>query len=131
MEHPAYGLTRDLPGVAWEAAIDRTIAALKTEGYGVLTRIDVHEVMKAKLNVDYRKYVILGACNPQLAHQALQGEPWTGLLLPCNVVVAEAENGVVVSAISPTAMFAVVKNPGVAPVAAEAEQRLLRVLERI
>lgn len=131
MEHPAYGLTRDLPGVAWEAAIDRTVAALKTEGFGVLTRIDVHDVMKAKLNVDYRKYVILGACNPHLAHQALQGEPWTGLLLPCNVVVAEAEDGVVVSAISPTAMFSVVNNPGVAPVAAEAEQKLVRVLERI
>ena len=131
MQHPAYGLTRDLPGVAWEAAVDRTIAALKTEGFGVLTRIDVHDVMKAKLNVDHRKYVILGACNPQLAHRALQGEPWIGLLLPCNVVVAEADDGSVVSAISPTAMFSVVNNPGVAPVAAEVEQRLLRVLDGI
>jgi len=131
MEHPAYGLTRDLPGVAWETAIERTLAALKTEGYGVLTRIDVHDVLKAKLNVDYRKYVILGACNPHLAHRALVGEPWTGLLLPCNVVVAEAEDGSVVSAISPTAMFAVVNNPDVAPVAVEAEQRLQRALNAI
>lgn len=131
MQHPSYGLTRDLPGVAWDDAVERTIAALKTEGFGVLTRIDIHDVMKAKLNVDYDKYVILGACNPPLAHQALQGEPWVGLLLPCNVVVTESGGGCVVSAISPKAMFSVVDNPQVAPVAAEVEQKLVRVLERV
>lgn len=132
MQHPAYGLTRELPGATWEDAVERTIAALKTEGFGILTRIDVHDVMKAKLDADFgRKYVILGACNPPLAWQALQGEPWSGLLLPCNVVVTETGDGAAVSIASPKAMFGVVDNPGVAPLAAEAEQRLLRVLERV
>jgi uncharacterized protein (DUF302 family) len=131
VQHPAYGLTRELPGTAWEAAVDRTIAALQTEGFGILTRIDVHNVMKAKLDVDLKKYVILGACNPPLAYQALLGEPWAGLLLPCNVVVTENDDGAVVSIASPKAMFAVANNAGMAPLAAEAEQRLIRALERI
>jgi uncharacterized protein (DUF302 family) len=131
MNHPSYGLTREFPGVKWADAVDRAVSALKTEGFGILTRIDVHEVMKAKLGVDLQQYVILGACNPVLAHQALTGEPWAGLLLPCNVVVAETDDGAAVSIASPKAMFSVVNNPQVAPLAADVEQRLLLVLQRI
>lgn len=131
MEHPSYGLTRDLPGVAYDDAVARTIEALKAEGFGVLTRIDVDQVMKAKLDVNFRKYVILGACNPPLAYQALTGEPWVGLLLPCNVVVTEDGDGSVASLIDPAAMFSVVNNPGVAPIVEQVRQKLQRVLERI
>jgi uncharacterized protein (DUF302 family) len=131
MTHPAYGMTRDLPGTPWQDAIDRTIAALKDEGFGILTRIDVHEVMKAKLGVDVPRQVILGACNPPLAYRAFTGEPFAGLVLPCNVVVIETGEGSVVSIAAPKVMFTVVDNPGVAPLADEADQRLRRALEHV
>jgi uncharacterized protein (DUF302 family) len=132
MSHPSYGLTRELPNLAYETAIERTVEALKTEGFGILTRIDVNEVFKAKLDIDFRKYVILGACNPNLAHQALTAEPWIGLLLPCNVVVTEKDGGgSLVSIASPKAMFSIIENTAVDPLATDVEQRLARVLERI
>lgn len=132
MNPPSYGLTRELPNLAYETAIERTIEALKTEGFGILTRIDVNDVFKARLDIDFRKYVILGACNPKLAHQALTAEPWIGLLLPCNVVVTEADGGgSLVSIASPKTMFSIVPNPAAAPLASDVEQRLTRVLERI
>lgn len=133
MEEPAsYGIIRVLPDMDYDEAVQRTTEALSEEGFGVLTEIDVRATMKKKLDVDFRRYVILGACNPPLAHQALLAEPFIGLLLPCNVVVAEREEGgSVVSAVDPKAMFSVVDNDGLGPVAEEVEARLRRVLDRI
>ena len=127
-----YGYTRELPGVSEEEAIRRTTDALKTEGFGVLTRIDVRATLKEKLGIDGKPYVILGACNPQLAHRALSAEPGVGLLLPCNVTVFAREGGgSVVQAIKPRTMLEVLHNAGVDPVAEEADQKLRRVMEKI
>lgn len=127
--NPKYGITKHLPQASVEEARERAIAALKTEGFGVLTEIDVQKTLKEKLGVDHPPYRILGACNPPLAHRALQGDPGVGLLLPCNVVVAaHPDGGSVVSAVDPRAMFSVVDDPGLAPVVAEVEARLRRVI---
>lgn len=125
---PAYGLHKILPGLDLAAAVEKTTAALASEGFGVLTTIDVAATMKKKLDLDTNPYVILGACNPPLARQALTAEPGIGLLLPCNVVVSEVEGGAAVAAIDPVAMFMVVERPDVAPLAEEVKQRLLRVM---
>jgi uncharacterized protein (DUF302 family) len=112
-----------------DRAIERTKEALQAEGFGVLTTIDVRETMKSKLSVDMEPYVILGACNPGLAHQALQAEPDLGLLLPCNVTVRETEGQSEVMAIDPTLMLGVVEgNVELARVADEAATRLRRVV---
>lgn len=127
-----YGFERRLVDTPFEQAVEKVTAALKSEGFGVLTEIDVMATLRKKLDVDFRPYVILGACNPSLAHQALAAEPQIGLLLPCNVVVQEApEGGVVVSIADPRAMFNLVDNTAVASVAAEAEERLRRVIDSI
>lgn len=124
-----YGFERRLPGAKLEEAVEQVTAALKREGFGVLTEIDVKDTLKKKLGVDFRRYVILGACNPNLAHRALDAEPQIGLLLPCNVVVQETpEGGVIVSMADPKAMFMLVDNPAVKPVADEADERLRRVI---
>lgn len=124
-----YGFERRLTGLSFEQALEQVTAALKQEGFGVLTSIDLQDTLKKKLDVDFQRYVILGACNPTLAHRALQGEPEIGLLLPCNVVVEEEADGSVVVAIAdPKAMFAMVDNPAVRPVADEADARLRRVM---
>ena len=129
---PSYGLTRRLEGHSFGDAVAATKAALATEGFGVLTEIDVKATMKKKLDVDYRNYLILGACNPSLAHQALGAEPAIGLLLPCNVVVAEDPDGtVVVSAIDPKKMFTVVDRPDIESVASEVKQKLARAIAKI
>ena len=113
----------------FEAAVARVEAALKEQGFGVLTRIDVSETLKAKIGRDFRPYVILGACNPPLAHKALTVESQIGLLLPCNVVVQEAsEGGVTISIADPRAMFSLVNNPRLAPIVEDADQRLRRVI---
>jgi len=113
----------------YEQAVQKTTEALKAEGFGVLTEIDVKATLKQKLNADFRRYVILGACNPPLAHRALNAEPQIGLLLPCNVVVQEgSDGGVVVSIADPRAMFTLVENRAVEPVAEEADARLRRVM---
>src|SRR4030066_644655 len=96
--------------VPFDEAIERATAALKVEGFGVLTRIDVHSTFKEKINVDFRKYVILGACNPPLAHRALSANLDVGLLLPCNVTVYEEDGGAVVTAVDPGAMLGVMKD---------------------
>ena len=112
----------------YEAAVEQVTAALKEQGFGVLTEIDVKATMKQKLDVDFKKYVILGACNPPLAHRALSAEPAIGLLLPCNVIVYEDEaGGSVVSLVDPIAMLGFVDNPALAPVAQEARTRLEKV----
>lgn len=127
----SYGYTTRLPGVSFEEARTRVTEALKKEGFGVLTEIDVKATLKAKLDQDFRRYVILGACNPQLAHRALGVELPIGLLLPCNVCVWEEEGSAVVSIARPDAMFQLVDNEAVRPVADEADQRLRRALEQI
>ena len=123
----SYGYTRTLLGVSFEQALERVTAALKQEGFGVLTEIDVKATLKKKLDVDFYDYVILGACNPPLAHQALAAEPDIGLLLPCNVVVYGDEDGSVVLIFDPLSMLDVVQNPALEPVAEEAGARLKRV----
>lgn len=128
---PSYGYTEHLAGVPFDEARARTVDALKNEGFGVLTEIDVTATLKAKLDRDFRRYVILGACNPQLAHRALEAELGIGLLLPCNVCVWEEEGGSVVSIARPEAMFELVNRQDVQPVAQEASQRLRRALGRI
>jgi uncharacterized protein (DUF302 family) len=127
----SYGFGRRIEGTLANA-IEKVTGALKNEGFGVLTEIDVKDTLKKKLDVDFRGYVILGACNPPLAHKALTAEPQIGLLLPCNVVVQEApEGGVVVTIADPRAMFSLVDNPGLEPVVDEAERRLRRVIESL
>ena len=128
---PPYGYTAHLAGVPFDEARARTVDALKSEGFGVLTEIDVTSTLKAKLDRDFRRYVILGACNPQLAHQALEADLGIGLLLPCNVCVWEEEGGAVVSIARPGAMFELVQRPDVQSVAQEADRRLRRALEQI
>jgi uncharacterized protein (DUF302 family) len=111
-----------------DAALTRVTEALKAEGFGVLTEIDVKETLKKKIGVEFRPYRILGACNPSLAYRALSVEPEVGLLLPCNVTVAQGEDGGVdVSLVDPIMMLGVVANPALAPVAQEAQARLARV----
>ncbi len=124
----AFRTKLDLP---YEEAVEKVSAALKEEGFGILTEIDVQETLKKKLDVNFRKYVILGACNPPLAYQALQTELEIGLLLPCNVIVYEEDGGSVVSIVDPIAMLGVVGNPALDPVAQEARTRLQRVIETL
>lgn len=116
--------------LTYEAARDAIIASLKQEGFGVLTEIDVQATMKAKLNLDFRKYTILGACNPPLAHQALTYEIQIGLLLPCNVIVYEADQGgAVVAVMNAIAAMEVTGNPTLKPIAEQATEKLKRALE--
>jgi uncharacterized protein (DUF302 family) len=114
----AYGTTRRL-GRPFEEAVDVVRAALREQGFGVLTEIDVRATMKAKLDVDMPSQVILGACNPPLAHRALEVEPSIGLLLPCNVVVRETVDGTLVEAIDPAVLAGFTGNAALAPVADE------------
>jgi len=122
------GLTTTLQ-VDYATALQKVTDALKTEGFGVLTEIDVKETLKKKLDVDFHPYKILGACNPTLAHRALSAAPEVGLLLPCNVTVSEVEAGrVQVSIIDPLIMMSVVEGAVLQPIAQEARERLNRVI---
>lgn len=125
-----YGFRTRL-ALPYEQAIGKVTAALKEEGFGVLTEIDVKATLKQKLDVDFRKYIILGACNPRLAYQALNTELEVGLLLPCNVIVYEEDGGSVVAIVDPISMLGVVKNRQLEPIAREAWARLQRVLEAL
>ncbi len=129
---PPYVLTKTLPGTDYDTAVRRVTSLLADEGFGVLTEIDVRATLKKKLGIDFRRYVILGACNPPLAHRALEAELHVGALLPCNVVVMEGDaGGSVVSAFRPTTGFEMVGNPAMSPIAEEVEARLERVLARL
>ena len=128
MDETAYGLRVEISST-YEQAVERMTAALKAEGFGVLTTIDVKQTFKQKLDKDFRKYLILGACNPPLAHKALETELEIGLVLPCNVIVYESGPGKsVVAAMAPLSAMSVVGNPALTPVAQEADQRLRRAL---
>lgn len=127
-----YGISTTIP-LDYDAAVARTKEALAAEGFGVLSEIDVAATMKKKLDVDFRPYVILGACNPPLAHRALTAERDIGLLLPCNVVVYadDVPGRSVVAAMDPVEALQLTGNDSIAPVAAEVKGRLTRVLESL
>ncbi len=130
--NPSYGITRELPETSYDEAVERLTAALQDQGFSVLTRIDMKAVMKDKLGVDLRPYLILGACSPTFAHQALAAEPGIGLLLPCNVVVAEREEGgAVVSAIDPIKVFALADRDDVSGVAEQIRAKLWAVIDNL
>lgn len=130
MESMEYGVGRYLDQ-PYETALPRVVEALKAEGFGVVTEIDVRETMKEKLGVDVTPHTILGACNPELAHAALQVEPDLGVLLPCNVVVYATPRGTRVTAVNAGAMLEMVGNPALERIAAEVGRRLDRVLESL
>ncbi len=128
MEDTRYGMRVELP-IAYEQAVERTTAALKVEGFGVLTTIDVKQTVKQKLDKDFRKYVILGACNPPIAYQALSAETELGLLLPCNLIVYETDPGrSVVAAVAPLVTMGRVGNEALAPLGQQVDAKLRRVL---
>jgi uncharacterized protein (DUF302 family) len=127
-----YGYRGEIKDVSMEEARERVVAALKEEGFGVLTEIDVQTTLKKKIDADFRPYIILGACNPKLAHQALQAEPELGLLLPCNVVLQQSDaSSVQVSAVRPDAMFSVVDNDELGSVAGDVGASLERVIQAV
>jgi uncharacterized protein (DUF302 family) len=131
MTQQHYGFGCTLPD-AMDEAVRKTTEALKSEGFGVLTTIDVQATMKAKLGIDQPPYTILGACNPSLAHRALEVEPELGLLLPCNVIVYARPDGTShVSIVDPKQMLGMVQNEALTAVAEEADARLRRVVEKL
>lgn len=127
---PSYGMTKvvDLPH---QEAVDKVTDALKAEGFGVLATINVQETLKQKLGVDLGDYVILGACNPQLAHQALQTEPEIGLLLPCNVIVYTSGGKTRVSVLDPQQALGITNNAALSPIAQQAKEKLERALTAV
>ena len=117
--------------LSYDEAVQKTREALKAHGFGVLTEIDVAKTMKEKIDVDFRPYVILGACNPRLAHRAFEAELEIGALLPCNVIVYEDNGGSVVAAQDPEKMLSFVGNPALEPVAAEAAMAMRNVIANV
>ncbi len=125
-----YGYKKKL-NISYQEAIQRTKEELKKEGFGVLTEINVKETLKKKLDVDFNKYVILGACNPPFAYKSLQAELDIGLMLPCNVIVYEKENKVFVSAILPTVTMSMIENEKLREIAEQVEEKLKRAIDNI
>ncbi len=126
-----YGYSK-VVGLSYEEALEKVIANLKEQGFGVLTEIDVKEILKKKLGVEFRPYKILGACNPPFAHKALQAEEEIGLLLPCNVIVYVNEAGeTVVSALDPVIAMQVVDNPSLGEVAGAVKERLITAVDGV
>ena len=127
---PAYGYLR-ITNLPFDEALARLEAGLAKEGFGVLCRIDIQAKLKEKLGVEMPRYVILGACNPPLAHKGLQQEMNLGLLLPCNAVVYEREGQVVVGAVDAAAMLSIVGNPAMEPMARDVNERLRRAVDSV
>jgi uncharacterized protein (DUF302 family) len=118
--------------ISFEEAIPKVTEELKKEGFGIMTEIDVREAIKKKLNKDFRKYRILGACNPPFAYEALQAEDKIGTMLPCNVIVQETSDGQVeVAAIDPVASMQAIDNPGLGKIAVEVQKKLKKVIESL
>jgi uncharacterized protein (DUF302 family) len=131
MNRKEYGI-RTTVNTSYEETIPKVTDALKKEGFGILTEINVKETTKKKLDKEFPNYIILGACNPPLAYQALTAETEIGLLLPCNVLVYEGRDGkTVVSAQDPAAALSIVGNPKIAPIAKEAREKLFRMIESL
>lgn len=127
-----YYMNKTLEGTSFEGAIEKVTEELKKEGFGVLTEIDVQATLKKKIDVDFKKYRILGACNPTFAHKALTSEDKIGVFLPCNIIVEEHDNGEVeVSAVDPIASMMSVKNDSLGGVATEIKAKLTRVIEAL
>lgn len=124
----SYYIAKTVSG-AFDDVIARVTEALKAEGFGVLTDIDVEATMKKKLDVDFRPYRILGACNPEMAHKALSAEDKIGVMLPCNVIVQQTDEGVEVAAVDPVASMQAVDNPGLADIAGPVKDALKKVVE--
>ena len=128
----SYYFSKVLLGKSFDEAVELVTAQLKTEGFGVLTEIDVKETFKKKLDIDFKKYKILGACNPQFALKALQCEDKIGVLLPCNVIVEEHESGEFeVSVVDPIASISAVKNETLEDIVSEVKQKLIQVVENL
>lgn len=125
-----YGYKKQL-NTPYVEAVKKTKAGLADEGFGILTEIDVRGTLKKKLNVEYDNYIILGACNPPFAYQALQAEKEIGLLLPCNVIVYEDKGKVFASAILPTVAMGMVDRPGLADIATKVEEKLKKVIDKL
>lgn len=128
----SYYFNKVLKGKSFDEAIEVVTEELKKEGFGVLTEIDVQATLKKKIDVDFKKYRILGACNPHFAHKALTSEDKIGVFLPCNVIVEEHENGdVEVSAVDPIASMISVKNDSLGGIATEVQGKLKKVIENL
>lgn len=128
----SYYFNKTLPGKSFEEAIEAVTAALKEEGFGVLTEIDMQATLKKKLDVDMKPYRILGACNPQFANKAVSAENKIGVFLPCNVVVRADDDGTVeVAAVDPIASMQSVENESLAPIASEVQARMKRVINSL
>ncbi len=128
----SYYISTTLKDTSFEEAIEKTTAALKEEGFGVLTEIDIKATLKKKLDADFYNYTILGACNPGLAHQALQAENKIGTMLPCSVIVQEREAGKVeISAVDPAASMMAVDNDSLKEIATDVQKKLTKVIKSI
>jgi uncharacterized protein (DUF302 family) len=128
----SYYINTSLKGKSFEQAIEQVKVELKKEGFGVLTEIDLKSTFKAKIDVDFKKYTILGACNPHFAYSALQSEDKIGTMLPCNVIVEEHENGdIEVSAVDPIVSMGGVQNDSLGAIAIEVQQKLKNVIESL
>ncbi len=127
-----YYISKIVSNVGFDEAVLKVTEELKNEGFGILSEIDVSETLKKKIDVDFKKYKILGACNPQFAYKALTSEDKIGVFLPCNIVVEEHENGdVEVSSVDPVASMISVKNESLGPLAAEIKKKLVRVIDNL
>lgn len=115
----------------FDEAVERTVAALKQHGFGVLTRIDVKSTLREKIGAEFRPYVILGACNPRMAHQALQAEDKIGTMLPCNVIVQERDGNSEVAAVDPVASMQAIENPALAEIATKVREELKAAIQSL